>query len=112
MSQLGGNDSKMVRYLVLFAAVVALAVGGLIFTSMRDAGEKEGQLEQRLSDKYGQDIEVRKDVEGGRHPDAGHHRHHRRHRSRRLRGHRPGVRPVPGLRRGPEAHAGRIVATR
>ena len=69
MSQLGGNDSKMVRYLVLVAAVVALAVGGLIFTSMRDAGEKEGQLEQRLSDKYGQDIEVRKDVEGGRYPE-------------------------------------------
>ena len=68
MSQLGGNDSKMVRYLVLIAAVVALAVGGLIFSSMRDAGDKEGQLEQRLSDKYGQDIEVRKDVEGGRHP--------------------------------------------
>jgi len=68
MSQLGGNDSKMVRYLVLFAAVVALAIGGLVFTSMKDAGEKEGQLEQRLSDKYGQDIEVRKDVEGGRHP--------------------------------------------
>jgi len=69
MSQLGGNDSKMVRYLVLFAAVVALAVGGLVFTSMKDAGEKEGQLEQRLSDKYGQDIEVRKDVEGGRYPE-------------------------------------------
>ena len=69
MSQLGGNDSKLVRYLVLFAAVVALAVGGLIFTSMRDAGEKEGQLEKRLSDKYGQDIEVRKDVEGGSHPE-------------------------------------------
>ncbi len=68
MSQLGGNDSKMVRYLVLIAAVVALAVGGLIFTSMRDAGDKEGQLEQRLSDKYGQDVEVRKDVEGGRTP--------------------------------------------
>ena len=68
MSQLGGNDSKMVRFLVLTAAVVALAVGGLIFSSMRDAGEKEGQLEQRLSDKYGQDIEVRKDVEGGSPP--------------------------------------------
>ena len=39
MSQLGGNDSKMVRYLVLFAAVVALAIGGLVFTSMKDAGE-------------------------------------------------------------------------
>ena len=68
MSQLGGNDSKMVRYLVLIAAVVALVVGGMIFSSMRDAGKQEGQLEQRLSDKYGQDIEVRKDVEGGRHP--------------------------------------------
>ena len=68
MSQLGGDDSKMVRYLVLIAAVVALAVGGLIFTSMRDAGHKEAQLEQRLSDKYGQDIEVRKDVEGSNHP--------------------------------------------
>ena len=66
MSQLGGNDNKMVRYLVLVAAVVALAVGGLIFTSMREAGDKEAQLEQRLSDKYGQDVEVRKDVEGSR----------------------------------------------
>jgi hypothetical protein len=69
MSQLGGDDNTIVRYLVLVAAVVALAVGGLIITSMRDAGQAEGQLEQRLSDKYGQDIEVRKDVEGGRHPE-------------------------------------------
>ena len=69
MSQLGGSDSTMVRYLVLIAAVVALAVGGLIFSSMRDTGHKEAQLEQRLSDKYGQDIEVRKDVEGGTYPE-------------------------------------------
>jgi hypothetical protein len=69
MSQLGGNDNKMVRYLVLIAAVVALAVGGLIVSSMRDAGHQEAELEQRLSDKYGQDIEVRKDVEGGKHPE-------------------------------------------
>jgi hypothetical protein len=68
MSQLGGNDSKTVRYLVLMVAVMALVVGGLIFNSMRDAGDKEAQLEQRLSDKYGQDIEVRKDIEGGSHP--------------------------------------------
>ena len=68
MSQLGGNDNKMVRYLLLVAAVVALAVGGLIFTSMREAGDKEAQLEQRLSEKYGQDVEVRKDVEGSNHP--------------------------------------------
>ena len=68
MSQLGGNDSKMVRYLVLIAVVVALAVGGLIVTSMKDAGDKEARLEERLSDKYGQDIEVRKDVEGGARP--------------------------------------------
>ena len=68
MSQLGGNDSKTVGYLVLMAAVMALVVGGLILNSMRDAGEKEGQLEQRLSDKYGRDVEVRKDVEGGRYP--------------------------------------------
>ena len=59
MSQLGGTDSKMVRYLVLIAVVVALAIGGLIVTSVRDAGDKEAKLEQRLSDKYGQDIEVR-----------------------------------------------------
>ena len=67
MSQLGGNDNKMVRYLVLVAAVMAVAVGALIFTSMKEAGHKEAQLEQRLSDKYGQDIEVRQDVDGGRH---------------------------------------------
>ena len=68
MSQLGGNDSKTVGYLVLMAAVMALVVGGLILNSMRDARDKEARLEQRLSDKYGQDIEVRKDIEGGSHP--------------------------------------------
>ena len=68
MSQLGGNDNTMVRYLVLAAAVLALAVGALIFSAMRDAGDKEARLEQRLSDKYGQDVEVRTDVEGSTRP--------------------------------------------
>jgi hypothetical protein len=58
----------MVRRLALILAVAGLVIGGLIVKSMTDAGRAEAEMQQRLDDRYLEDVSVRTEMGGGRYP--------------------------------------------